>query len=161
MQFYATLKRGDALLQLTLTSTVLGGRSLRQFRRTFRAMLYCHLAMYAGSGHPYTRQKVAASILHEDKAAAEETVIEGKPQAVYWRYWALTRTGIYFLNVYAEPRTRIEFYDVATQRTRPVLELEKLPVWAQTSLSATADGKTIYYAQQDFQGIIKKMEFQQ
>ena len=90
----------------------------------------------------------------------ETTVIAGMPQSLYWGYWALTRTGIYFLNVYSEPRSRIEFYDFATRRTHPVFEIEKVPAWAHPSLSATEDGKTIVYGQQDFQEVVKMMEFQ-
>jgi Tol biopolymer transport system component/DNA-binding winged helix-turn-helix (wHTH) protein len=91
---------------------------------------------------------------------SESIVIEGKPQTLYWGQWALTRTGIYYMNVEAEPRARIDFYEFATRRAHPVLALEKLPVWAGPSLSATADGKTIYYAQHDLQSIAMLMEFQ-
>lgn len=91
----------------------------------------------------------------------ESIVIEGKPQALYWGYWALTKPGIYFLNVYAEPKTRIDFFDFATRRSRALFDLDKVPAWAQPSLSATADGKTLYYAQQEFQGAVMMMEFAQ
>ena len=94
------------------------------------------------------------------QGGTESIVIEGKPQTLYWGQWALTRTGIYFMNVEAEPRARIDFYEFATRRAHPVLALEKLPVWAGPSLSATADGKTIYYAQHDLQSIAMLMEFQ-
>ncbi len=92
------------------------------------------------------------------QGGTESIVIEGKPQTLYWGYWALTRTGIYFLNVYAEPRARIEFYDFASQRSHPVLELEMLPAFAQPSLSSVADGTTIYYAQMDNQSVTKLLE---
>jgi Tol biopolymer transport system component/DNA-binding winged helix-turn-helix (wHTH) protein len=89
----------------------------------------------------------------------ESIVVEGKPQTLYWGQWALTRAGIYYMNVEAEPRARIDFYDFATRRAHPVLALDKLPIWAAPSLSATADGTTIYYAQHDFQSVAKMMEF--
>ena len=60
------------------------------------------------------------------------------------------------------PRGRhavIEFYDFATQKTHPVLTLEKLAAYLLPSLSATADGKTIYYTQWDSQSAIKMIEF--
>jgi Tol biopolymer transport system component/DNA-binding winged helix-turn-helix (wHTH) protein len=94
------------------------------------------------------------------EGGAESVVVEGKPQTLFWGHWALTKTGIYYTNVEAEPRARIDFYDFATGRAHTVLALEKLPIWAGPSLSATADGKTIYYAQHDIQSVAKMMEFQ-
>jgi Tol biopolymer transport system component/DNA-binding winged helix-turn-helix (wHTH) protein len=93
------------------------------------------------------------------EGGTESSVIEGKPQTLYWGQWALTTKGIYYMNVEAEPRARIDFYDFATRRAHPVFALEKLPAWAQPSLSSTADGTTIYYAQQDRQSVAKMMEF--
>lgn len=89
----------------------------------------------------------------------ESLVVKGRPQTFYWGHWALTRPGIYFLNADVEPRARIEFYDFATRRTFPVLSLEKNAVYGQPSLSATEDGKTIFYTQMDRQSVIKMMEF--
>ena len=90
---------------------------------------------------------------------AENLVLQGRPQVLYWGHWALTRPGIYFLNADADPRARIEFYDFATRRITPVLFIEKDVPWGQPSLSATADGKTIFYTQVDRQSVIKMMEF--
>ena len=82
-----------------------------------------------------------------------------KPQIGYCGHWATTKAGLYLLNAEAEPRPRIEFYDFATRRTSPVLSLEKWPLRLQPSLSATADGRTIYYTQYDQQSVLKMMEF--
>jgi Tol biopolymer transport system component len=41
------------------------------------------------------------------QGGAESIVIEGKPQTLYWGHWALTRTGIYYTNVEAEPSTTV------------------------------------------------------
>jgi len=89
----------------------------------------------------------------------ETLILEGRPQLLYWGHWALTRTGIYFLNADAEPRARIEFYDFATGRVSSVLFIDKDAVWGQPSLSATEDGMTIFYTQVDSQSVIKMMEF--
>jgi Tol biopolymer transport system component/DNA-binding winged helix-turn-helix (wHTH) protein len=93
------------------------------------------------------------------EGGTETTVIEDKPQTLYWGQWALTKTGIYFMNVYSEPRARIDFYDFATRRAHAVLALDNVPAWAQPGLSATAHGRTIYYSQQDQQSVAKMMEF--
>jgi len=74
------------------------------------------------------------------------------------QYWTIARAGLYLLYAEAEPRPRIEFYDFATHRISPVLTLEKKPAPA-SNLSATADGRTLYYGQSDPQSVIKMMEF--
>ena len=93
------------------------------------------------------------------KGGVESIVVEGRPQVLYWGHWALTQTGIYVLNADAEPKGRIEFYDFATRRTWPVLSLERRPAYLQPSLSATPDGKALFYTQMDRQSVIKMMEF--
>lgn len=88
----------------------------------------------------------------------ESLVVVDKPQVGYWGYWAITKAGLYLLNADADPRPRIEFYNFATRRTSPVHTLEKRPRRMQPSLSATADGRTVYYTQFDRQSVIKMME---
>lgn len=89
---------------------------------------------------------------------AESLVIADKPQSGYWGHWAVTRTGLYLLNAEAAPRPTIEFFNFATHRTSPVLTLDKQPLRWFPSLSATADGKSIYYTQWDRQSVIRMME---
>ena len=93
------------------------------------------------------------------QGGTETQVVADKPQVRYWGNWAVTRTGLYLLDAEAEPRPRIEFYDFRTQRISPVLNIEKRPAWYEAGLSATADGRTIYYNQWDLQSVIKMMEF--
>jgi Tol biopolymer transport system component/DNA-binding winged helix-turn-helix (wHTH) protein len=93
------------------------------------------------------------------RGGAERLVVPDKPQVLYWGHWALTETGLYLLNAEAEPRTRIEFYDLGTNRISTILTLEKRPASGHPSLSATADGKTIFYSQWDQQSVIKMVEF--
>jgi len=87
-------------------------------------------------------------------------VVADKPQAGFWAYWAVTKAGLYFVNTDAEPKPRIEYYDSATRRITPVLDFAK-PATHNNSIdmSATADGRTIYYTQADQQSVIKMMEF--
>jgi Tol biopolymer transport system component/DNA-binding winged helix-turn-helix (wHTH) protein len=93
------------------------------------------------------------------QGGTDKLVVVDKPQVRYWGNWAVTKTGLYFLDAEAEPRPRIELYDFATQRISPVLTVEKRTAWYEPGLSATADGRTIYYAQWDEQSVIKMMEF--
>ncbi|HVA00539.1 MAG TPA: winged helix-turn-helix domain-containing protein [Terriglobia bacterium] len=88
----------------------------------------------------------------------ESVVIADKPQLGYWGFWGITRAGLYLLNTEAPPWPRIEFYSFTTRRTSPVFTLAKKPRPLQSSLSATADGRTIYYTLYDQQSVIKMME---
>jgi Tol biopolymer transport system component/DNA-binding winged helix-turn-helix (wHTH) protein len=89
---------------------------------------------------------------------SESPVVTGKPQVGYWGHWAVTESGLYLLDVDAEPRPTIEFYSVATHRITPVLSLEKSPSDWQPSLSASRDGRRIFYSQSDPQSVIKMVE---
>jgi dipeptidyl aminopeptidase/acylaminoacyl peptidase len=93
------------------------------------------------------------------QGGVEQLVVADKPQVLYWGHWALTETGLYFLNAKAQPRASIEFFDLATHRVSTILTLEERPASGTPSLSATADGKTIFYSQQDEQSVIKMVEF--
>ena len=90
---------------------------------------------------------------------AESLVVPDKPRVGFWGYWAVTDSGLYLLDTEAEPKATIEFYRFATRSFSHVLTLEKKAARLQPSLSATADGKTVYYAQYDRQSVIKLMEF--
>ncbi|HTF64841.1 MAG TPA: winged helix-turn-helix domain-containing protein [Edaphobacter sp.] len=89
---------------------------------------------------------------------SESPVVTGKPQVTYWGHWAVTESGLYLLDVDAEPRPTIEFYSFATRRITPVLSLEESPGDWQPSLSASRDGRTIFYTQYDPQSVIKMVE---
>ena len=90
---------------------------------------------------------------------AESLVVPDEPRVGYWGYWAVTDSGLYFLDTEAEPKANIEFYRFATGRLSHILTLEKKAARLQPSLSATADGKTVYYTQFDRQSVIKLIEF--
>jgi Tol biopolymer transport system component/DNA-binding winged helix-turn-helix (wHTH) protein len=89
----------------------------------------------------------------------ESLVIGDKPQVGYWGHFAVTEAGLYLLDAEADPRPTILFYSFGTHRITPVLPLEQRPARLQPSLSATADGKTLYYTQYDRQSVIRIMEF--
>ena len=88
----------------------------------------------------------------------ESLVVTGKPQVSYWGHWAVTESGLYLLDADAEPHPMIEFYSFATRRITPVLSLGKSPSPWQPSLSASGDGRTVFYTQSDPQSVIKMVE---
>lgn len=90
---------------------------------------------------------------------AETLVIPGRPQLGFWGHYAVTASGIYVLDNDAQPHPAVDFYSFATRRIEPVVTLDERPARLQPSLSATADGKTIYFTQYDRQSVIKMMEF--
>jgi Tol biopolymer transport system component len=90
---------------------------------------------------------------------AESLVVPDKPGVGFWGHWAVTDSGLYLLDTEAEPKASIVFYRIATGRLSHILTLEKKAARLQPSLSATADGKTVYYTQYDRQSVIKLIEF--
>jgi hypothetical protein len=70
----------------------------------------------------------------------------------------VTESGLYLLDADAEPRPMIEFYSFATRRITPVLSLEKSPSPWQPSVSASRDGRTVFYTQSDPQSVIRMVE---
>jgi Tol biopolymer transport system component/DNA-binding winged helix-turn-helix (wHTH) protein len=89
---------------------------------------------------------------------SESPVVTGKPQVSYWGHWAVTEGGLYLLDADAEPRPAIEFYTFATHHITRVLSLEQKPSDWQPSLSASRDGRTVFYTQFDPQSAIKMVE---
>jgi Tol biopolymer transport system component len=89
---------------------------------------------------------------------SESLVVAGKPQVSYWGHWTVTESGLYLLDADAEPGPTIEFYSFATRRTTPVLSLEQKPSSWQAGLSASRDGRAIFYTQYDPQSAIKMVE---
>jgi len=88
----------------------------------------------------------------------ESLVVPGKPQLGCAGYWAITKDGLYLLDSDAEPGPSIEFYRFDTRGISHVLTLGKRPMTLEPGLSATSNGKTIYYTQDDDRSTIKMME---
>jgi Tol biopolymer transport system component len=89
---------------------------------------------------------------------SESAVVTGKPQVSYWGHWTVTESGLYLLDADAQPHPAIEFYSFATRRITPVLSLERIANAWQPSLSASRDGRTVFYTQFDPQSVIKMVE---
>ncbi|MCU1312420.1 MAG: transcriptional regulatory protein-like protein [Acidobacteriaceae bacterium] len=114
---------------------------------------------YDGKTIYFTRFDSAGIWSVSSQGGTESPVIADKPQARFWGHWAVTKAGLYYLDAEAEPAPTIEFYSLNTRRSRPVLAFQKHPAPGYPSLSATMDGKTVYYTQHDQQSVIKIIEF--
>jgi len=75
----------------------------------------------------------------------EESRISDQPAG--WYNWALTPSGIYFLNISVTPN-RLEFLDFATRGITPILSLEKAaPPFG--GLAISPDRKALLFCQID------------
>jgi Tol biopolymer transport system component/DNA-binding winged helix-turn-helix (wHTH) protein len=117
------------------------------------------LESYDGSTVYYSRFYEAGIWKVPSRGGDESQVVEGKPQVGFWGHFAVTKAGLYFLDADAEPSPAIEFSDFATGRVSTVFSFKEHPTRLQPSLSATVDGKTIYFTQYDRQSVIKMMDF--
>lgn len=79
----------------------------------------------------------------------EESLIPELRQAGYFRYWAVTEAGIFFLPRPLTPHPVINFFSFATRQIRPVAVPEKGPLNGPGGLSVSPDGRWLLYAQED------------
>lgn len=117
------------------------------------------LESYDGSELYYSRFYEAGIWKVSAHGGNESKAVEEKPQVGYWGHFAVTRAGLYFLDAEAEPTPAIEFLNFATGRISSAFSFNERPALLQPSLSATADGKTLYFTQYDRQSVIKMMQF--
>ena len=75
----------------------------------------------------------------------EERIID-QPEAWYWAHWDITDSGLYFFDIAASPRPEIKFYDFQTHRITPVLQTDGQVRYWTPGVSASRNGRTIYYA---------------
>ena len=68
-------------------------------------------------------------------------------RAGYWGYWAVGKNGIYYLDMTKKPG--IAFFDIPTQRSTRVFDLDSRPVREVSGLAISPDEKTILYTQLD------------
>jgi Tol biopolymer transport system component/DNA-binding winged helix-turn-helix (wHTH) protein len=107
----------------------------------------------------YTRFYEAGIWTVPSAGGPETLVVPDRPQLGFWGHFAVSSSGLYFLDSDAQPHPTINFYDFATRRLSPVFALDEHPARLQPSLSVSEDGKSIYFTQYDRQSVIKMMEF--
>jgi Tol biopolymer transport system component len=72
----------------------------------------------------------------------QEVRVLEKPS--HWFNWAVSRSGVYFLDESAGPNGTIEFFDFRTRHTAPIHRLEK-PVLGPGGLALSPDGRSLLY----------------
>ncbi len=88
----------------------------------------------------------------------ESLVIADRPEVGYWGASAIADAGIYFLDIDAQPRPAIQFYSFATRGISSTLPLEQCAFPWYPTLSASRDGRTLFYTQWDPKNVINLME---
>jgi len=68
-------------------------------------------------------------------------------EAGHWGYWAVVENGIYYLDT--TPKPGIAFFDINTQRSTRVFDLENRPARQAPGLAVSPDKRTILYTQWD------------
>jgi Tol biopolymer transport system component/DNA-binding winged helix-turn-helix (wHTH) protein len=77
---------------------------------------------------------------------AETHVLE-KPEAGDWANWALARNGIYFFDSNSENDKGVKFFDFVGGK---IIRISPLESRAGVGMAVSADGKTIFYDQNEF-----------
>ena len=81
----------------------------------------------------------------------EEQQITAALHRGYWGHFAVTDSGIYFVDSDAEPGPAVMYYNFQTRRLTPVLTLKQNPVpWEAANLAASRDGRLVFYVQAEF-----------
>ncbi len=78
---------------------------------------------------------------------SEEQILR-EPDGPNWFNWALARNGIYFLNDDSEPKSAIDYYDLASRQIRHVYSLEKPWGWG---LAVAPDNQSLLFVQVEFE----------
>jgi Tol biopolymer transport system component len=81
-------------------------------------------------------------------SGGEEERIIDQPEAWYWAHWDITDNGLYFFDIAASPRPDMKFYDFQTRRITSVLQTDGQVRYWTPGVSASRNGRTIYYATQ-------------
>jgi dipeptidyl aminopeptidase/acylaminoacyl peptidase len=76
----------------------------------------------------------------------EERITEALHRG-YWGYFAVTETGLYLLDVDANPSPTILYYNFQTRALTPVLRLKQTALPWRANLGASRDGRTLLFTE--------------
>jgi hypothetical protein len=69
----------------------------------------------------------------------------------YWGHFAVTDNGLYFVDSDAKGGPAIMYYNFQTRQVSPIMRFEKYPGPWGPNLAASRDGRTLFYAQVEFE----------
>ena len=86
-------------------------------------------------------------------AGGEETLVLDSHGVGQWRYWAVTRQGIWFATAEQPNKPLLEFFSFATRKVTPVATLEKrIGFFGFSGLDVSPDGRWLIWQQLDQAG---------
>lgn len=81
----------------------------------------------------------------------QEVLVTDALHLGYWGNYAVTDNGLYLVDADAKGGPAIMYYNFQTRRLSPILTFEKDPVPWWPNLAASRDGRTLLYAQVEFE----------
>jgi Tol biopolymer transport system component/DNA-binding winged helix-turn-helix (wHTH) protein len=103
---------------------------------------------YDGSMLYYSKRE-SGGIFRRPLSGGPEVRVTDGLHVRYWGAFAVTENGIYFLDTEATPRPTIFYLDLRTGRSIPVLPMERMPAPDDPTLTATRDGRILFFAELD------------
>jgi Tol biopolymer transport system component/DNA-binding winged helix-turn-helix (wHTH) protein len=97
----------------------------------------------------YYAKRYQDGIYQISAGGGPESLIPELRNAGYYRYWAVTATGIFFIPRPVTPHAVINFFSFDTRQITSVATPEKVPLNGPAGLSISPDGAWLLYAQQD------------
>jgi Tol biopolymer transport system component len=81
----------------------------------------------------------------------QEDLVTNSLHVGCWGHFAVTENGLYLIDTEAKGGPAILYYNFQTRRLSPILILDKSPVSNTPNLAASRDGRTLLYAQVEFE----------
>jgi hypothetical protein len=81
----------------------------------------------------------------------QEVLVTDSLHLGYWGNYAITENGLYLVDADAKGGPALMYYEFQTRRLSPILTFEKNPVPWEPNLSASRDGRSLFYAQVEFE----------
>jgi Tol biopolymer transport system component len=100
----------------------------------------------------YAKSRSMPGLWRMPVGGGSEQLVTDRVKAAMWGYWALSKSGLYFVDKESgEANYALYFLPTGGVPARVTI-LDKPPILADLGLSATADGRSVLYAQVDQSG---------
>ncbi|HRH42886.1 MAG TPA: winged helix-turn-helix domain-containing protein [Pyrinomonadaceae bacterium] len=97
----------------------------------------------------YTKARGEMGIWKITTEGNDETAVSGLEDAGFWRFWAVTNEGIYYVAYAANPPFQIKLFDFKTAKTSELITTEKTPIRLFSGFAVSPTDKKIIFAQSD------------